>query len=162
MSERTPAAVVVTEVAGGDPRLASLIAIHQAYAADHTPAGSGHALAPGTQETLEVRYWLALDPDGTTLGCIGLKKLSAGHGEIKTMHVLEAYRGAGVADALMNGLERSARALGFERMSLETGKGDGFSASRRFYARCGFEPCEAFGPYVDDAFSVCMTKRLQE
>ena len=152
---------VVTEVESRDPRLHTLIATHQSYAARHTPAGSGHAVAPDSDEVTDVRYWLAVDGDGKALGCIGLKMLSVDHGELKTMHVLEQHRGKGIADALLERLRTEAEALGLNRLSLETGKGDGFAASRRFYARCGFEPCEAFGPYVNDPFSYCMTRPVQ-
>ena len=150
---------LIEEVSNEDPRLKKLMRRHKAYAAAHTPSGSGHALEPGGPEAASLRYWLVLER-GVAVGCVGLKLLEPGHGEVKGMHVIPEFRGTGAADRLIDSLESAAGAMGLQTLSLETGKSEGFAAARRFYSRHGFDPCEPFGVYVSDPFSFCMTKDL--
>lgn len=149
----------IEEVGTDDPRLLALIALHKDAMAALTPPNSGHAIDPAGPDLSTLRYWLAID-DGTAAGCIGLSGLDTGHAEIKTMHVLTAHRGKGIARALLDVLEAEAWRAGITRLSLETGKSDGFRASRSLYERAGFEACASFGAYVGDPFSYCMTKAL--
>jgi len=157
----------IETAATGDPDLADLVRRHKDHALAHTPPGSGHAVAPEALAAATVAglgYWLAR-LDGAAVGCIALQAIAPDHGEIKTMHVVAARRGQGLADALLSELETAAKARGMVRLSLETGQPrqdgpDGFAAARAFYARRGYAPCPPFGPYVDDPFSYCMTKTL--
>jgi len=48
--------------------------------------------------------------------------------------------------------------LGYGALRLETG--DRQPEALGLYARAGFEPTPAYGPYVDDPHSVCLRKRL--
>lgn len=141
----------------GDAR--AMIDLHAAYCAAHTPENSGHAVQSAALPSLGLRYWIACD-GAEPVGSIGLRLLEKGHGEIKTMHVVKGWRGRGLADLLLQQLLGAAQHEGLHRISLETGKGPGFEASRRFYARHGFSPCPAYGAYADDPFSYCMTRVL--
>ena len=151
--------VRIAEVSASDPTLLKLIITHQAYCADHTPEGSGHAVAPTGSDLSGIRYWMAFEKNDA-VGCIGLKAVDASHSEIKTMHVLSSARGKGIGGALVDTLVNHAKAGGAERLSLETGNGDGFASSRRLYEAAGFNPCEPFGHYAHDPFSYCMTMAL--
>lgn len=142
-----------------DNELQALIETHRAFCRLHTPEGSGHAVVAGSSDVEDVRYWVAQDGD-QLLGCIGFRMVEPGHGEIKTMHVLDMARGRGVGAGLIGRVLAVAREEGFARVSLETGRSDGFAASRRLYGRAGFEPCPPFGDYTDDPFSYCMTRIL--
>ena len=51
----------------------------------------------------------------------GLRRLDDGVAEIKRMFVLPAVRSRGVARALLEALEQTARELGYERVRLDTG-----------------------------------------
>jgi GNAT superfamily N-acetyltransferase len=51
----------------------------------------------------------------------GIKRLAPGVAEIKRMYVAPPARGRGVARALLAALEDAARALGYERLRLDTG-----------------------------------------
>lgn len=149
----------IIETTADDEKIKRLIATHKEFCVAHTPPGSGHAVTTATRDVDQIRYWLALS-EGDALGCIGLQAIDRKHAEIKTLHVLAQSRGKGAGAALIQALVAFAQARNFERLSLETGKSDGFAASRRLYAREGFEACEPFGAYANDPFSYCMTKAL--
>lgn len=149
----------IKEVMSSDRALRTLISAHKAYCDANTPKGSGHAVNPNTQTLETLRYWVVAH-DGEAVGCIGLKIIGSTHSEIKTMHVLPQARGTGCGQRLIQVVFDESARLGMIRINLETGAGDGFAASRRLYARMGFTPCDAFGDYVDDPFSVCMTRDL--
>lgn len=155
----TDKAISISKAAQSNPKVQELIATHQAHCADHTPDGSGHAIPAGddveTARDSETVFWLA-EVAERPVGCIGFRQLSDSHGEIKTMHVLQTERGAGIADQLLGTALAFAKERGAQTVYLETGKSDGFAASRRFYARSGFEPCQAYGDYASDPFSYCM------
>ena len=140
-----------------DSGLLELLAIHKAFAIANTPEDSGHALSP--DEALpETLHYLVAKRAGEAVGCVGLMEIEPNHGEIKSMHVREAARGLGLGQQLLDAALRMAEARGFARVSLETGRGEGFAASRRLYERRGFEVCAPFGAYRHDPFSVCMTR----
>ena len=142
-----------------DPRLVGLLQIHKAFAEANTPTGSGHAIDAGEALPSSLEYVLAVE-DGHALGCCGLLELTQGHGELKSLHVLESARGRGLGETLVKTILERAKVRGFERVSLETGRSEGFAASRRLYERVGFEPSEPFGAYKHDPFSYCMTSML--
>jgi putative acetyltransferase len=56
-------------------------------------------------------------------------------------------------------LEEASRCR-YERLSLETGSMEAFAPARSLYARFGFIPCEPFADYVEDPYSVFMTRSL--
>lgn len=143
----------------GDPALHALLRAHLEHAAAHTPAGSGHALDVAGLRHPDLTLWAARDGE-TIVGCVALRQLEPGHGEIKSMHTAAAMRGRGIARALVTELIGEARRRGYTRLSLETGRSEGFAASRALYAAFGFEPCPPFGDYVGDDFSYCMTRGL--
>jgi putative acetyltransferase len=49
---------------------------------------------------------------------------------------------------------------GYARMSLETGSMAAFEPARRLYARFGFEFCGPFAGYIEDPYSVFMTRKI--
>ncbi|MEM1380147.1 MAG: GNAT family N-acetyltransferase [Pseudomonadota bacterium] len=151
--------VTIELAAPGDPRVVELIALQKAHAERHTPPDSGHALDVEAAASDDVRFWIAIE-NGAAVGCIALACRSADEGEIKTMHVREEHRNHGVASELVEHVIDEARASGFRRLVLETGRSEGFAASRRLYARFGFELCDRFGPYVRDPFSFCMARQI--
>lgn len=155
----TKSEIEILELPATDPRLRHLIATHAAYCARHTPEGSGHAIPVAAADDDTLRYWVALR-EGKALGCVAMKPLGGDHAEIKTLHVLRVARGQGIGESLVREAMTVARQGGIRRMSLETGRGDGFAASRRLYAAIGFSACPAFGPYAQDPFSYCMTRTL--
>ena len=65
--------------------------------------------------------WLVAYRSGQAVGCAGLKRLDARTAEIKRIYVVPDARGAGVAHALLRGLENAARTIGYDTVRLDTG-----------------------------------------
>ncbi len=143
-----------------DPDIQDLLAAHLAFASESSPAGSGHALDLAALKRQGLTFWAARAGGADTLGCVALKDLGGGVGEVKSLHVRAAARGRGIARALMAALEAETRARGIKTLKLETGSNDAFAPSRALYTRLGFRACAKFGDYVSDDFSFCMEKRL--
>ena len=59
-------------------------------------------------------------------------------GELKSMRADPAYRGRGVGKAILLHLLAEARARGYGRVSLETGRPEPFLPARRLYEKLGF------------------------
>lgn len=148
-------------VEGGldDPRVLGLVHDHTARARAETERGSDHALDPDSLRAPDVTFWSVWDGDAL-LGIGALKRLDHDHGEIKSMHTVEAARGRGVGTALLRHIIAAARTRGIRRLSLETGSWPYFAPARAMYARNGFVECPPFGDYVDDPNSVFMTLAL--
>ena len=143
-----------------DPRVRALLEHHVATARAATAPGSSHALDIDGLKAPEVRFWAAWDGDAL-LGVGALKQLAADHGEIKSMHTVQARRQAGVGRALLLHIIDAARAMGMSRVSLETGSWEYFLPARALYERHGFQKCPPFGEYVSDPNSVFMSLDLR-
>jgi putative acetyltransferase len=142
-----------------DPRVVDLLHLHLTRARAETAPGSAHALDLTGLRAPEITFWSAWDDD-VVLGVGALKRLSADHGEVKSMYTAEAARGRGVGSALLHEIVAAARARGLRRLSLETGSWPYFAPARTLYARHGFVPCGPFGDYAEDPNSVFMTLAL--
>lgn len=125
----------------------------------HSPAGSMHALDIEGLRQPEVTFWTAWDDD-TLLGCGALKRLTDDHAELKSMRTDSAHLRRGVARALLLHILEEARGRGFARISLETGSAKAFEPAQALYRSSGFRYCGPFGDYVEDPFSVFMTRAL--
>ena len=143
-----------------DPRVQKLLAYHFASARAQTAPGSAHALDLSGLKLPDVHFWSAWDGEAV-IGIGALKRLSASHGEIKSMHTEQAYRRKGVASAMLRHIIAEARKMGMSRLSLETGSWPYFDAARAFYRRHGFVECPPFGSYSPDPNSVFMTLELR-
>lgn len=152
-----PTTIEIAAVTWDDPdavrlRAAQRVELDARYGTDDHEPG-----AMPTADTVAV-FLLARDADGTAVGCGGLRLLGPGSGEVKRMYVEPAVRGSGVAVALLRALEGEARRLGIARLLLETGTGQ--PDAIRFYQREGYEPIEAYGPYVGEPLSRCFARDL--
>ncbi|MEM8713507.1 MAG: GNAT family N-acetyltransferase [Planctomycetota bacterium] len=160
--------ITITNARSDDPDLLGLIARHRDFCVAHTPTGSGHAIDPEEVSSFaeasvpgeDVRYWLARSGEHI-VGCIGLRAMDSAHAEIKTLHVLPEARGRRIGERLIEKVLNVAKGAGVKRLSLETGRSDGFAPSRALYAKMNFDPCEPFGAYVGDPFSYCMSKEIE-
>lgn len=158
------AAMSGLEIATDDPARSDVTALlqrHLSFTQAASPPGTCFALDVEGLKADGVTFWSARD-GGAALGCIALRvgHLEPGHGEIKSLHCAAEARGLGVGAALITTLVEHARKTGLTRLSLETGRSDGFAPSRRLYEDMGFAPCPAFGGYCDGGFSYCMTRAL--
>jgi putative acetyltransferase len=143
-----------------DPRVTDLLRIHLTAARAQTAPGSAHALDVAELQSPEITFWAIWD-DETLLGVGALKRLSADHGEVKSMHTAASVRRKGAGSAILRHIIEAARACGMSRLSLETGSWDYFRPARAFYQRHGFVACMAFAEYVADPNSVFMSLELK-
>lgn len=144
----------------GDPRVVELLNIHVTRARAETAPCSAHALDLAGLRSPDIGLWTIWD-DETLLGVGALKRLSADHGEVKSMHTAEAMRGRGAGSAMLRHIIAAARASGLSRLSLETGSAAYFRPAHALYERHGFVECPPFADYVPDPNSVFMTLDLK-
>jgi GNAT superfamily N-acetyltransferase len=114
-------------------------------------------------EGLFVVAWV----DGQPVGCGGWRTLShfapdsdapEDVAEIKRMYVDAAARNTGVAAALLEALETSARAAGMRRVILETGLAQPEAIA--FYTKHGYEKIPNYGHYRDEPDCVSFGRDL--
>ena len=141
------------------PEIARLLQEHLQDMALHSPPESIHALDLNALRRPEISFWTAWQ-DGELLGCGALKQLDSRHGEIKSMRTALAHRRKGVGIRLLQHLLDEAKRRDYQRLSLETGAMAAFAPARALYASFGFAPCGPFADYVEDPYSVFMTRTL--
>jgi putative acetyltransferase len=144
-----------------DPRVIELLRVHLTTARAETAPGSAHALELAGLQSPDISFWTIWD-DEMLLGIGALKRLSPDHGEIKSMHTVQAIRRRGAGSAMLRHLIAVARASGFSRLSLETGSWEYFRPAHAFYRRHGFVECPPFADYVLDPNSVFMSLDLRK
>ena len=136
-----------------------LLAVHLAFAHEHSPPEDVHALdVDGLRDPAVTFYSFRVD--GELLGVGALKRLDPENAELKSMHTTASARRQGVGGAMLQHLIGVARQRGFRRLSLETGTMAAFEPARSLYAAAGFVVCEPFGDYFVSPNSVCMTLTL--
>jgi putative acetyltransferase len=74
---------------------------------------------PGTYAPPSGRLLLA-QCEGRSAGCIALRQLETRICEMKRLYVRPEYRGKGIGKLLVDGIIAEARAIGYERMRLDT------------------------------------------
>ena len=92
------------------------------------------------------------------VGCAGLKRYSDTDAEVKRLWVEPAYRGRGIASALMDRIEDRARQLGFRRVILQTRLL--MTDAVALYTKRGYALIPNYPPYDQLAGAVCFTKAL--
>ena len=144
-----------------DPRVVDLLHLHLTRARAETAPGSAHALDLTALQSPDISFWTIWE-DETLLGVGALKRLSADHGEVKSMYTVQSLRRRGAGSAMLRHIIATARGRGMSRLSLETGSWDYFRPAREFYRRHGFVECPPFADYVLDPNSVFMSLDLRE
>ena len=136
-----------------------LLQEHLRSMALHSPPESIHALDIEALRKPEITFWTVWE-NGELLGCGALKELDSRHAEIKSMRTSSAHLRKGVARTLLNHILAEAKRRGYSRLSLETGSAEAFEPARQLYANFGFTYCDPFADYVEDPYSVFMTREL--
>lgn len=149
--------IVVDDLSG--PKTAAFLEEHVQQMRSLTPPESKHALDLDGLRKPGTTFWSALDGE-VLVGCGALKTLDPLHAELKSMRTKPVRRRSGVASRLLRHILAEARAMGFARLSLETGSADFFLPARRLYEKFGFAYCEPFADYERDPHSVFMTRTL--
>jgi putative acetyltransferase len=149
--------IVVDDLSG--PEIAAFLEEHVQNMREITPPESKHALDLAGLRHPDVIFWSVYDGD-TLIGCGALKRLDAGHAELKSMRTKSELRRSGVASRLLAHVIAEARRMGFTRLSLETGSDDFFLPARKLYEKFGFAYCGPFADYRPDPLSAFMTRTL--
>lgn len=137
----------------------ALLRLHLEEMHSWSPACKVHAMPIERLSEADVTFYSAWD--GERLAAVGaLKDLGSGRGELKSMRAAPEYRGKGAGLAILRHLMAQASARGMTWLGLETGATEPFEPARQLYARHGFAECEAFGDYVTDEFSLCMSREM--
>lgn len=140
-------------------QVARLIGEHLQSMELHSPPESIHALNLEKLKKPDITFWSVWEQE-ELLGCGALKELDAHHGEIKSMRTSSQHLKKGVARKLMEFIIHEAKRRGYRRLSLETGPMEAFAPARKLYESVGFQYCGPFAEYVEDPYSLFMTKEL--
>jgi putative acetyltransferase len=138
-----------------------LIARHLAGMRANSPEESVHALDIDALRGPDITFW-SVWIDDDIAGCGALKQLDADRGELKSMRVADQFLGRGVGRAILEHLIAQARRRRMSSLWLETGSSEAFIPALRLYESAGFTRCGPFAGYVDDPFSVFMTRAIEQ
>ena len=116
-------------------------------------------IAHAAQFTAEERgvFFIAWVGDEAA-GCAGLRREAGGIAELKRMWVRTAFRGRGIARALLARCETEAAALGYAELWLETGAAQPEAVA--LYESSGYRPVPTFGQWAGSPDSITLGKRL--
>lgn len=151
-----PGVVIEIEAPRGS-EIAELIQERLAHSYAHSPPESVHALPLAALDRPEITFWTARI-DGQLAGCAALLRHADGSGEVKSMFLRPAARGAGISKRLLAVVEAKAKELALTRLDLETGTDS--QAARGLYEGAGYRLRGPFAQYKPDPNSVFMTKDI--
>lgn len=137
----------------------ALIALHLSGMHAESPACKVHALPLEKLRQPGVTFY-AVRIHGALAAIGAILHLDVTQGELKSMRAAPEWRGKGVGEAMLQHLLTVARARGYTRVSLETGRTDAFAPAVALYRKYGFNECAGFGDYIVDEFSQCMTLEI--
>lgn len=137
----------------------ALIASHNHFSKANSPLGKCHYFSADMLKHPDITFYGARI-NGELAGCAALLENPDGLGELKSMHTSEAFRGKGIAKALVRHIILESTRRGYQELALETGSSKGFAPSRHLYESLGFNRCEPFGDYRENGFSVFMNRQL--
>jgi putative acetyltransferase len=141
-------------------QIQALLREHLACMAEHSPPESVHALDLSALRQPDISFWTAWE-NQTLMGCGALKVLSPQHGEVKSMRTVTSQLRKGAGKAMLEHIIATAQTRGLKKLSLETGSMQAFAPARAMYERSGFVYCGPFGDYIEDPYSVFMTRELK-
>ena len=147
---RAMLAIAPADLAAADVR--ALLALHLAGMHARSPPGHVFALDLSGLRVADVTVWAAR-AGGTLAGIGALKDLGDGTGEVKSMRTHPDHLRKGAGAALLEHIIGEARARGFHRLSLETGRGEAFEPALALYRRRGFANGAPFADYVPSDFN---------
>ncbi|HET9731214.1 MAG TPA: GNAT family N-acetyltransferase [Acidimicrobiales bacterium] len=131
----------------GDPRVAPLLAgLEAEYLARYGPSEEMTRVGEGDFDPPAGLFVVAVDGAVTAAGG-GFRGHEEGVCEVKRMWTAPAYRRQGLAEQVLDFLERAARAAGYRRLVLETGPRQGEAVA--LYDKRGYGRIAAFGPYPE-------------
>jgi GNAT superfamily N-acetyltransferase len=100
---------------------------------------------------------LLAEYEGQIAGCVGLHKLEAGICEMKRLYLRPQFRGKGLGRALADRIIAEARAIGYQRMRLDTVEAV-MKEAVAMYHRIGFRE---IAPYCDNPIAGALYLELR-
>jgi GNAT superfamily N-acetyltransferase len=147
---------------------ALVAALNQDLRATYPEPGATHFRLDAEEVAPGVGIFMVARLGGRPVGCGALRcvrdpalmwELGPMVGELKRMYVARDERGKGIGRALLLRLEAEARALGLNRLVLETGNRSPDAIA--LYRNAGFAAIPAYGEYLaSPETSVCLGKEL--
>jgi GNAT superfamily N-acetyltransferase len=101
------------------------------------------ASLPGPYARPAGRLFIARDPKGAPLGCIGVRPHEGARCEVKRLYVREVARGSGLGRALAQTALEAASELGYAEVLVST-LPDTMPLAAAMYERLGFKATEPF------------------
>ena len=120
--------------------------------------GEEHAFYAQFNTIDTIKHVIVAYIENTPVGCGAIKPYTAAIVEIKRIFVQPAFRGQGVARAILSELEVWAKDLNFSTCILETGKNQPEAIS--LYYKAGYHLILSYGQYKNVENSVCMKKEI--
>ncbi|RTQ47873.1 GNAT family N-acetyltransferase [Hymenobacter gummosus] len=124
----------------------------------HLRDGAEHAFYAQFNKVDAIRHVVVAYLDEVPVGCGAFKPFAGEQVEVKRMFVQPAYRGRGIAGAVLAELERWAAELHYTACVLETGKKQPEAIG--LYQKSGYQLIPNYGQYIGVDNSVCMQKAL--
>jgi putative acetyltransferase len=149
--------IIVDDLSGAE--IAAFLQEHVEEMQSTTPIEKSYALDLDGLRQPGITFWSVLDED-RVVGCGALKRLDAGHAELKSMRTRPARKRTGIASRLLEHIIAEATGMGYTRLSLETGTDEFFLPARRLYERFGFAYCGPFADYRPSPYNTFMTRAL--
>ena len=153
--------IVIAQERADSPDAQMLVIELDAFLTPLYPGESHHGYSVEKLIAQGVAFFV-LRYDGTAAACGGVQLFSQESGEefgeIKRMYVRPAFRGLGLAKAMLAHLESYTHSQGVELLRLETGIYQ--TEAIGLYEQMGYTRTGPFGPYTDDPLSLLYEKRL--
>jgi len=105
-----------------------------------------------------LEYVLLAFENDIPVACGAIKEYDTQTMEVKRMYVVPKARRKGIAKQLLQQLEAWAKALGYRKCILETGKRQ--VEAVQFYHQCAYTQIPNYGQYKNIANSICFEKVL--
>jgi putative acetyltransferase len=147
----------VDDLSGAETQ--ALVARHLRGMHETSPPESVHAFDLSKLRQPGVTFWSAW-AGGEIAGMGALKRIDARRGEVKSMRVADRFLGKGVGRAMLGHIIAEAKRMGVTSLWLETGSAPAFEPALKLYESAGFTRCGPFEAYVEDPFSVFMTRAI--
>jgi putative acetyltransferase len=99
---------------------------------------------PGCYALPDGRLWLAITDSGEAAGCVALRRLEPGIGEMKRLYVRLEHRGTGLGKRLAQKVIDEARDIAYQRIRLDTTSS--ITEAIRLYESLGFTCITPYRP----------------